>query len=105
MTPQAAVTVRAGEELTVTAPSAMPGNSAPLLTGNEHSAVAACADAWAAICLIVGTGQTRSADLAEVVAHIHGLQQFILAQAAARAYPSLYRLAGETLGDAGPDAS
>ena len=71
--------------------------SAPLLTDAEHTAVTAVADAWAAICKVVGNGPTRGADLGEVVIHVHALQHFVMAQAAARAYPDIYRLAGETL--------
>ena len=67
------------------------------LTDDEHAAVTACADAWAAICKVVGDGPTRAADLREVVARIHALQHFVMAQAAARCYPDRYRLAGESL--------
>lgn len=71
--------------------------SSPALTVGEHDAVTAVAAAWAAICKVVGDGPTRASDLQEVVHHIHALQHFVMAQAAARAYPDLYRLAGETL--------
>lgn len=67
------------------------------LTDQEHAAISACADAWNAIVPIVGDGPTREQDLNEIAAHIHALQHFVMAQAAARAYPDLYRLAGETL--------
>jgi len=73
------------------------GRSPSLLTVGEHDAVTACADAWAAICKVVEDGPTRAADLGEVVAHIHALQHFVMAQAAARCYPDRYRLAGGTL--------
>lgn len=73
------------------------GGSVAPLTDDDHNAVTAVADAWAAICKVVGNGPTRQDDLIEVVAHIHALQHFVMAQAAARCYPDLYRLAGETL--------
>ena len=73
------------------------GQTPTPLTDDEHDAVTACAKAWAAICKVVGDGSTRAADLGEVVIHIHALQLFVMAQAAARCYPDLYRLAGESL--------
>ena len=66
------------------------------LTSDEHAAIKTCANTWLAIRKVVGSGETRSADLGEVVAHIHALQHFVMAQAAARAYPDLYRLAGQS---------
>lgn len=45
---------------------------------------------------IIGHGPTRDHDVAEMVHHIHILQQLVMAQAASRAYPELYRLLGET---------
>jgi hypothetical protein len=73
------------------------GRNPSPLTDDEHTAVTACADAWAAICKVVGDGPTRAGDLGEVIAHIHALQHFVMAQAAARCYPDRYRLAGELL--------
>lgn len=67
------------------------------MTDDEHAAVQQVACAWAAICKIVGDEPTRSADLSEVVFHVHALQHFVMAQAAARCYPALYRLAGGTV--------
>lgn len=46
---------------------------------------------------ITGSGLTRDRDLAEVAALVHGLQSKVMGQAAARAYPSRFRLLGETL--------
>ena len=71
------------------------------MTPDEHTAVNTVADAWKAICDIVGEGPTRAHDLQEVVAHIHALQHFVMAQAAARAYPNTYRLAGEVIKNTG----
>jgi hypothetical protein len=53
------------------------------------------ADRWAGC---VGDGPTREPDLAEFFAHVHVLQQAVMAQAAARIYPHLFRLAGATTG-------
>ena len=47
---------------------------------------------------VIGHGSTRDADIREVVTHVHSIQNAILAQAAARAYPHTYRRLGETLG-------
>lgn len=44
---------------------------------------------------IVGDGPSRQADLIEFCNHIHNIQNMILAQAAAREYPDLYRLMGD----------
>jgi hypothetical protein len=69
------------------------------LTAAEHDVIKALGDVWGDICKVVGTGPSRSADLSEVVFHVHALQHFVMAQAAARTYPDLYRLAGgATLG-------
>jgi len=66
-----------------------------LLTYNEQRAIALTGDLANLISLIVGSGATRSADLTELVAHIHAIQNAILSQAAARAYPNKYRLLGQ----------
>lgn len=68
-----------------------------VLTDAEHAAVKALGDVWHDLCHIIGSGPTRAHDLAEVIVHIHALQHFVMAQAAARAYPSRYRLAGDTV--------
>ena len=46
---------------------------------------------------IIAPGPTREQDRREIVTHIHDIQNAILAQAAARAYPDRYRLLGSTL--------
>lgn len=38
----------------------------------------------------------QSGDWVEAAAHIHALQQMVMSQAAARAYPAEFRLLGET---------
>lgn len=65
-----------------------------MLTDRERQAVERLGEVWGDLCAIVGDGSTRDADLAEMAHHVHALQNAVLAQAAARAYPDLYRLAG-----------
>lgn len=67
---------------------------AHLLTAAEHAAVAQAADLWGALQGIVADGPARAGDLQELIFHIHAIQRTVLKQAAARAYPELYRLLG-----------
>lgn len=46
---------------------------------------------------IVADGPTRAADVAETFDKIHQLQHAVMAQAAARAHPELFRLLGSTV--------
>lgn len=69
----------------------------PLLTDQEVQAMAYTTDLWNQLCCIVGYGPTRNADLAELGGHVHAIQNAVLAQAAARAYPGRFRLMGGTL--------
>lgn len=46
---------------------------------------------------ICGTDETRDSDIAEFFGRIHDLQNAVLAQAAARAYPNQYRLVGKRI--------
>lgn len=71
--------------------------SGPALTPDERMAILQAGDLWATLCRIVGDDRTREADLGELVIHIHAIQHAVMAQAAARAYPDLYRLLGATL--------
>lgn len=65
-----------------------------LLTPAEHAAVAQAAELWKTLCGIVADGPARDGDLRELIFHIHAIQRTVLKQAAARAYPELYRLLG-----------
>lgn len=65
-----------------------------LLTAAEHDAIAMTAELWALLCAITTDGPARQGDLAELIFHVHGIQRAVLKQAAARAYPELYRLLG-----------
>ena len=70
-----------------------------LLTDDEHELIdmlGKCANLFGRV---IGNGPTRAADTSEMVAPIHVLQQAVMSQAAARAYPTKYRLLGQTLRD------
>ena len=65
------------------------------LTHNEEQLLNLISECYNIFCMVVGTDEeVRSADLQEVAAHIHALQDKVLAQAAARLYPEKYRLMG-----------
>lgn len=69
-----------------------------LLTEAERQAVALTAALWNLLAAdVVGHGRSRPGDLAELGHHVHAIQQAVLSQAAARAYPDLYRLLGGEL--------
>lgn len=71
-----------------------------ILTEEEHHAVELSAGLWNYINEhVVADGPTKEADLREIMAHIHGIQRAIMAQAAARAYPDQYRLLGGLIHD------
>jgi hypothetical protein len=65
-----------------------------LLTAAEHDAVHLAGELWNLLCAITTDGAARAGDLDELRFHIHGIQRAVLKQAAARAYPELYRLLG-----------
>lgn len=66
-----------------------------LLTESEHRAMAMTADLWNLLVGdVVGHGSAREGDIAELASDIHRIQERVLAQAAARAYPDKYRLLG-----------
>ena len=66
-----------------------------LLTEKERQALEVTADLTNLLNEIIGDGPTRSQDLSEMCLHVHYIQHAIMAQAAARAYPDLYRTLGE----------
>ena len=70
---------------------------AKLLTDLEHATIDLLADLHRDMALIIGNpgAPISDHDRAEMVLHIHALQNMVLAQAAARAYPDKYRLLGE----------
>lgn len=67
---------------------------AELLTDLERDVIQRIGGIWDDLCAIVGDGQSRDGDLAELVVHVHAIQQKVMAQAAGRAYPGELRLLG-----------
>lgn len=65
-----------------------------LLTPAEHEAMDLTAQLCRLMGKIIGNEEPRHQDVGEFVTHIHVIQRMILAQAAARAYPTEYRLLG-----------
>lgn len=66
-----------------------------LLTTDEREVIELAGELWNRICGVVGTARNRDRDLAELVPHIHAIQQAVMSNAAARAYPGEFRLLGE----------
>lgn len=67
------------------------------LTEREKTISTIMGEVWGDICAVVGDGPTRDADLAELIVHVHAIQRSMMSQAAARMYPSEFRLLGETI--------
>ena len=69
------------------------------LTAEEHELMRALCGVAASFYGIISRedGRSREGDYAEVVFHIHALQNMVLAQAAARDYPGRYRLMGQEI--------
>ena len=65
-----------------------------MLTENEHYAIELTSKLGEVMREIIGDGPAASGDWGEFVAHIHPIQNMILAQCAARDYPERYRLMG-----------
>lgn len=71
---------------------------AELLNEAEKQIVADLADISSRMAnVIIAQGPNFAPDWNEAALHIHGIQNMILKQAAARAYPDVYRLLGESL--------
>ncbi len=68
-----------------------------LLTDDEKRALELTGELASLFARIIGDGPSRSGDLNEMVAHIHVLQRTLGSQAAARRYPTEFRLLGHTL--------
>jgi hypothetical protein len=68
-----------------------------LLAEREQDIITRLGEMWGDLCSIVEDGPTRDADLRELVVHVHALQHAVMAQAAARAYPTTYRRLGSSL--------
>lgn len=72
-------------------------NQVELLTSDEMKVNDLLAEAYNLACKVITNGPTSHYDAQEFAHHIHILQNMILAQAAARAYPHKYRLMGGTV--------
>lgn len=71
------------------------------LTPAEHEAVEKLGAAWDAVVAVIRDGGNADTfDAHELVPHLHALQNAVLANAAARAYPGTYRLLGGSLSSA-----
>jgi len=68
-----------------------------LLTPEELEVLALTAVTAGKIHKIIGDGPNSYWDWAEAAHHIHNLQHMVMSQAAARAYPEMFRLLGGTL--------
>lgn len=68
-----------------------------LLTEVEHEALRVSGHLWHLLNLVVGDGRTRNADLDELIVPIHFIQRYVMANAAARAYPGECRLLGGSI--------
>ncbi len=69
------------------------------LTSLEHETLELTAKVANNLRAIIGDGPQAAHDWNEAAAKIHDLQHLILAQAAARAYPTTYRLLGQQFGE------
>lgn len=69
------------------------------LTEKEHEAMRVTGELANLLSEIIGKGPTRAQDINEIAGHLHAIQHAIMAQAAARLDPDLYRLLGETLSE------
>jgi hypothetical protein len=67
----------------------------PALNEFEHSIASKVADLAADFIQLVGETETAQEDFAEILPHLHALQQTVMAQAAARAHPGRYRALGQ----------
>jgi hypothetical protein len=65
------------------------------LTESEIRAIDLAAELWNLMVRdVMARGLGRNGDASELAAHIHGIQQMVMSNAAARAYPSRFRLIG-----------
>lgn len=67
------------------------------LTATEHAVIDLTSRLFDAVQHVVFPGPSHDDDLREIAMHIHAVQNAVLAQAAARAYPDRYTLLGQTV--------
>lgn len=77
-----------------------------MLTDKEREAIRLAGALWNLLCEIVADDDpmVRLGDLQEMVVPIHQIQRYVMAQAAARAYPGELRLLGSTVAPPVADA-
>lgn len=92
-----AIPTRIGAPVVTSGDVTGPADATGFLTDDEHDVVRRAGDLWGAICRAIPDGPSRDADLHEIIVHVHGIQHAIMANAAARAYPDLYRPLGGVL--------
>lgn len=68
-----------------------------MLTDREQQAIRQAGDLWGTLCAVVDDGPTRDADLAELCTHVHAIQHAVMANAAARTYPTTLRRLGSVI--------
>lgn len=68
-----------------------------MLTAKEHALVEKLGSLMEDFRAILNGDATGSNDMFEVMLHVHGLQNMVLSQCAAREYPTEYRLMGGTV--------
>jgi heterodisulfide reductase subunit B len=79
-----------------TGPAVTPCTTCKLLNADEHRAMDLSSDLINLVAKIAAHGGASHYDMAEMVAHLHAIQNAILGQAAARAYPARYRALGQS---------
>jgi hypothetical protein len=67
------------------------------LTPLEQQAMALTAELANTLAKVVGNGSSRTADIRELFGAVHVIQHAVMANAAARRYPTLYRTLGQPL--------
>lgn len=65
-----------------------------VLSSREMELLSDIAEVYEGFLAVMENGPSREGDLREIIAHIHALQQAVMAQAAARCYPHKFRLLG-----------
>lgn len=66
------------------------------LTQDEHKVIELAGEIYNIMVTdIIGFDASRSGDIEELAFHVHAIQRMVGSQAAARAYPSKFRLLGE----------
>lgn len=64
------------------------------LTDDEMRVIDLAAEIANLMKTVIGDGTSRSGDLNEATIHIHGIQNMVMSQAAARDHPNKFRLLG-----------